>query len=71
VGPVPAFDQLQSGSLRRAAPTAPTGSAAEGQKALFIVDIAVYVRGDGTEPTYLIDGREARAPVFADLTPQS
>jgi hypothetical protein len=28
---------------------------------------AVYMSGDGTEPTYLLDGREARTPVFADL----
>jgi hypothetical protein len=25
------------------------------------------VSGDGTEPTYLIEGREALTPVFADL----
>jgi len=42
---------------------------AEGQKALFTVDtrFAVYMDGEGTEPTYVLDGREALAPVFADL----
>src|SRR5882672_3340854 len=42
---------------------------AEGQKALFTVDtrFAVYMSGEGTEPTYVIDGREALTPVFADL----
>ena len=29
---------------------------------------AVYVSGDGSEPTYLIDGREGLTPVFADLS---
>jgi hypothetical protein len=29
--------------------------------------LAVYMSGDGTEPAYLIDGREALTPVFADL----
>ena len=42
---------------------------AEGQQALFTVDtrFAVYMDGEGTEPTYVLDGREALAPVFADL----
>jgi hypothetical protein len=42
---------------------------AEGQKALFTVDtrFAVYVDGDGSEPSYVLGGRDALSPVFADL----
>jgi hypothetical protein len=42
---------------------------AEGQKALFTADtrFAVFMDGEGTEPTYVLDGREALTPVFADL----
>src|SRR5580765_7609053 len=42
---------------------------AEGQKALFTNDtrFAVYMEGEGSGPTYVIDGREALTPVFADL----
>ncbi len=42
---------------------------AEGQKALFTVDtrFAVYMDGEGSEPTYVLQGRDALTPVFADL----
>ena len=42
---------------------------AEGQKALFTTDtrFAVYMDGEGTEPTYVLEGREALTRVFADL----
>ena len=42
---------------------------AEGQKALFTDDahFAVYMDGDGSEPTYVLQGREALTPVFEDL----
>ncbi len=42
---------------------------AEGQKALFTVDtvFAVYMDGEASEPTYVLHGREALTPVFADL----
>jgi hypothetical protein len=42
---------------------------AEGQKALFTEDtrFAVYMDGEGTEPTYVLEGREALTPVFDDL----
>ncbi|HYY17972.1 MAG TPA: nuclear transport factor 2 family protein [Streptosporangiaceae bacterium] len=42
---------------------------AEGQKALFTLDtrFAVYMDGPGTEPSYVLTGREALSPVFADL----
>jgi SnoaL-like protein len=42
---------------------------AEGQKALFTADtrFAVYMDGEGSEPSYVLEGREALTPVFADL----
>lgn len=42
---------------------------AEGQKALFTIDtrFAVYMDGSGTDPSYVLDGREALSPVFDDL----
>jgi len=42
---------------------------AEGQKALFTDDtvFAVYMDGEGTEPTYVLNGRGALTPVFDDL----
>jgi hypothetical protein len=41
----------------------------EGQKALFTVDtrFAVHMDGEGTDPTYVLHGREALTPVFDDL----
>jgi len=42
---------------------------AEGQKALFTIDtrFAVYMDGPGTDPSYVLEGREALTPVFDDL----
>jgi len=42
---------------------------AEGQKALFTDDtvFAVYMDGEGNDPTYVLHGREALTPVFDDL----
>jgi hypothetical protein len=42
---------------------------AEGQKALFTPDtrFAVFMSGEGTEATYVFEGREALSPIFADL----
>jgi hypothetical protein len=42
---------------------------AEGQKALFTEDthFVVYMDGHGSEPTQVLDGREALTPVFDDL----
>jgi SnoaL-like domain len=42
---------------------------AEGQKSLFTEDthFVVYMEGQGSEPTQVIDGREALTPVFDDL----
>jgi hypothetical protein len=41
----------------------------EGQMALFTPDtrFAVYMNGEGSKATYVLDGREALAPIFADL----
>jgi hypothetical protein len=42
---------------------------AEGQKSLFTdgTHFVVYMAGQGSEPTQVLDGREALTPVFADL----
>jgi len=42
---------------------------AEAQKALFTNDtvFAVYMDGEGSEPTYVLQGRDALTPVFDDL----
>ena len=42
---------------------------AEGQKALFTDDtvFAVYMDGEGSEATYVLNGRDALTPVFDDL----
>jgi hypothetical protein len=42
---------------------------AEGQKSLFTADthLVVYMNGQGTEPTQVLDGREALTPVFDAL----
>jgi hypothetical protein len=42
---------------------------AEGQKALFADDtrFLVYMDGEGSEPTQVLDGRDSLTPVFEDL----
>src|ERR1700743_789163 len=42
---------------------------AEGQKSLFTEDthFVVYMEGQGSEPTQVLDGREALTPVFDAL----
>jgi ketosteroid isomerase-like protein len=42
---------------------------ADGQKSLFTEDthFVVYMDGEGSEPTQVLDGREALTPVFDDL----
>ena len=42
---------------------------ADGQKALFTEDtvFAVFMEGEGSEPSYVLTGRESLSPVFADL----
>ncbi len=43
---------------------------AEGQKALFTTDtrFVVHMDGPGSEPSYVLEGREALTPVFEDLS---
>ena len=40
---------------------------AEGQKALFTADTRFAVYMESSEPSYVLEGREALTPVFADL----
>ena len=42
---------------------------AEGQKALFTDDtrFVVFMDGEGTEATYVVEGREDLTPIFDDL----
>jgi hypothetical protein len=42
---------------------------AEGQKALFTADtrFTVYMAGPGSEPSYVLEGRDSLSPVFDDL----
>src|SRR3954468_10077885 len=49
--------------------TVPTAAMQRGQKSLFADDthFVVYMDGQGSEPTYALDGREALTPVFDDL----
>jgi uncharacterized protein YchJ len=69
ISPAEAADRLAIRELFDAYAHCADRRDAEGQKALFTVDarFAVYMSGEGTEPTYVIDGREALTPVFADL----
>ena len=41
----------------------------EAQKSLFTehTRFAVYMSGEGSEPTYVVEGREALTPIFEDL----
>jgi hypothetical protein len=54
------FDAYARGADRRDA---------EGQKSLFTVDtqFAVYMDGEGSEASYVLQGREALTPIFDDL----
>ena len=65
---VEAADRLAIRELRRLRPRADRRDA-ERQKALFTLDtgFAVYMDGEGSEPTYVLEGREALTPAFADL----
>ena len=64
-----AADRLSLRELFDAHAHCADGRDAEGQKALFTDDtvFAVYMEGEGTEPTYVLQGREALTPVFEDL----
>jgi hypothetical protein len=69
ISPAEAADRLALRELFDAYAHCADRRDAEGQKALFTVDtrFAVYMSGEGSEPTYVLDGREALTPVFADL----
>jgi len=69
LGPSEAADRLAIRELFDAYAHCADRRDAEGQKELFTVDsrFAVFMSGEGTEPTYVIEGREALTPIFADL----
>lgn len=69
ISPAEAADRLAIRELFDAYAHCADRRDAEGQKALFTADtrFAVYLSGPDTEPTYVLDGREALTPVFADL----
>src|SRR5258705_11471773 len=69
VGPAEAADRLAIRELFDAYAHCADRRDADGQKALFTVDtrFAVFMDGEGTQPTYVLEGREALTPIFADL----
>jgi hypothetical protein len=69
ISPAEAADRLAIRELFDAYAHCADRRDADGQKALFTADtrFAVYMSGPGTEPTYVLQGREALTPVFADL----
>jgi len=69
LSPTEAADRLALRELFDAYAHCADSRDAEGQKALFTDDtvFAVYMDGDGSEPSYVLHGREALTPVFEDL----
>jgi hypothetical protein len=69
ISPAEAADRLALRELFDAYAHCADRRDAEGQKALFTDDtrFAVYMDGEGSEPTYVLQGREALTPVFDDL----
>jgi SnoaL-like domain len=69
INPAEAADRLAIRELFDAYARCADRRDAEGQKALFTANtrFAVYMSGPDTEPTYVLEGREALTPVFADL----
>ena len=69
VSPAEAADRLAIRELFDAYAHCADRRDAEGQKALFTVDtrFAVVLGGAGTDSTYVVEGREALTPIFADL----
>ena len=69
LGPAEGADRLALRELFDAYAHCADRRDAEGQKALFTDDtrFAVYMDGDGSDPTYVLEGREALTPVFDDL----
>src|ERR1700730_3162409 len=69
ISPAEAADRLAIRELFDAYAHCADRRDAEGQMALFTADtrFTVYMDGEGSEATYVLDGREALAPIFADL----
>jgi hypothetical protein len=69
IDPAEAADRLALRELFDAYARCADRRDADGQKALFTVDtrFAVFMDGEGTEPTYVLEGRESLTPIFADL----
>jgi hypothetical protein len=69
VSPAEAADRLAIRELFDAYAHCADRRDAEGQKALFTEDtrFVVFMDGPGTEPSYVLNGREALSPVFDDL----
>jgi SnoaL-like domain len=69
LGPAEGADRLAIRELFDAYARCADRRDAEAQKALFTIDtrFVVFMDGEGTEPTYVLEGREALTPVFADL----
>jgi hypothetical protein len=69
LSPLEAADRLAIRELFDAYASCADRRDAEGQKALFTTDtrFAVYMDGPGSEPSYVLEGREALSPVFDDL----
>jgi SnoaL-like domain len=69
ISPTEAADRLALRELFDAYAHCADRRDAEGQRALFTDDtrFAVYMDGEGSEPTYVLQGREALKPVFDDL----
>jgi hypothetical protein len=69
LSPTEAADRLATRELFDAYAHCADTRDAEGQKALFTADtrFAVYMDGPGSQPSYVLEGREALSPVFDDL----
>jgi hypothetical protein len=69
LSPLEAADRLAIRELFDAYASCADRRDAEGQKALFTPDtrFAVCMDGPGSEPSYVLEGREALSPVFDDL----
>ena len=69
IGPTEVADRLAIRELVDAYARCADRRDADGQKSLFAEDahFVVYMDGQGSEPTQVIDGREGLTPVFADL----
>jgi ketosteroid isomerase-like protein len=69
ISPTEAADRLAIRELVDAYAHCADRRDADGQKSLFTEDahFVVYMGGQGSEPTQVLDGREALTPVFDDL----